>query len=26
LCLNSKQLGFDKCVKIVRDYLDIRFN
>lgn len=25
LCLDSKQLGLDKCVKIVRDYLDIRF-
>lgn len=25
LCLNSKQLGFDKCVQIVKDYLDIRF-
>lgn len=26
LCLNSKRLGFDKCVRIVRDYLDIRFD
>ena len=25
LCLNSSQLGFDKCVEIVKDYLDIRF-
>jgi cytidylate kinase len=25
LCLNSKRLGFDKCVRIVKDYLDIRF-
>lgn len=26
LCLNSKRLGFDKCVRIVKDYLDIRFD
>lgn len=25
LCLNSEQLGFQKCVDIVRAYLDIRF-
>jgi len=25
LCLNSKQLGFDKCVQIIKNYLDIRF-
>ncbi|MGB8453975.1 MAG: cytidylate kinase-like family protein [Anaerocolumna sp.] len=25
LCLNSQQLGFDKCVQIVKNYLDIRF-
>jgi len=25
LCLNSSQLGFDKCVEIVKSYLDIRF-
>lgn len=25
LCLNSSQLGFDKCVEIVKAYLDIRF-
>lgn len=25
LCLNSQQLGFDKCVQIVKSYLDIRF-
>jgi cytidylate kinase len=24
LCLNSQQLGFDKCVKIIKSYLDIR--
>jgi cytidylate kinase len=24
LCLNSKQLGFDKCVEIVKSYLNIR--
>lgn len=24
LCLNSQQLGFDKCVQIVKNYLDIR--
>lgn len=24
LCLNSKQLGFDKCVEIVKNYLNIR--
>ena len=26
LCLNSSQLGFDKCVDIVKAYLDIRFH
>ncbi|MDF2511341.1 MAG: hypothetical protein K0S04_1207 [Herbinix sp.] len=25
LCLNSSNLGFDKCVEIVKSYLDIRF-
>ncbi|NLJ96822.1 MAG: cytidylate kinase-like family protein [Clostridiales bacterium] len=25
LCLNSSRLGFDKCVEIVKAYLDIRF-
>lgn len=25
LCLNSSQLGFDKCVEIVKEYLKIRF-
>jgi cytidylate kinase len=25
LCLNSSHLGFDKCVEIVKSYLDIRF-
>jgi cytidylate kinase len=25
LCLNSSQLGFEKCVEIVKTYLDIRF-
>ncbi len=25
LCFNSQQLGFDKCVQIVKSYLDIRF-
>lgn len=25
LCLNSQQLGFDKCVQIVKSYLNIRF-
>lgn len=25
LCLNSSQLGFSKCVEIVKAYLDIRF-
>ncbi|HKL79113.1 MAG TPA: cytidylate kinase-like family protein [Mobilitalea sp.] len=25
LCLNSSQLGFDKCVEIVKAYLDIRY-
>jgi len=25
LCLNSQQLGFDKCVQIIKNYLDIRF-
>lgn len=25
LCLNSQQLGFDKCVQIVKNYLDIRY-
>lgn len=25
LCLNSQQLGFDKCVRIVKNYLDVRF-
>lgn len=25
LCLNSSLLGFDKCVEIVKSYLDIRF-
>lgn len=24
LCVNSKRLGFDKCVQIVKNYLDIR--
>ncbi|MDF2472731.1 MAG: hypothetical protein K0R21_513 [Anaerocolumna sp.] len=24
LCLNTKQLGFDKCVEIVKSYIDIR--
>jgi cytidylate kinase len=26
LCLNSQQLGFDKCVKIVKSYIDIRLS
>ncbi len=25
LCFNSQQLGFDKCVQIVKNYLDIRY-
>lgn len=25
LCLNSSQLGFEKCVEIVKSYMDIRF-
>ena len=25
MCLNSQQLGFDKCVKIIKNYLDVRF-
>ncbi|HKM00234.1 MAG TPA: cytidylate kinase-like family protein [Mobilitalea sp.] len=25
LCLNSSQLGFDKCLEIVKTYLDIRY-
>jgi hypothetical protein len=25
LCLNSSKLGFDKCVEIVKSYLEIRF-
>lgn len=25
LCLNSQQLGYDKCIKIVKNYLDVRF-
>jgi len=25
LCLNSRQLGFEKCVEIVKAYMDIRF-
>lgn len=25
LCLNSSKLGFEKCVEIVKSYLDIRF-
>ena len=25
LCLNSSQLGFDKCVEMVKSYLEIRF-
>ena len=25
LCLNSSKLGFQKCVEIVKAYLDIRF-
>lgn len=25
LCLNSSQLGFNKCVEIVKSYMDIRF-
>jgi cytidylate kinase len=25
LCLNSSMLGFEKCVEIVRSYLEIRF-
>ena len=25
LCLNSSQLGFGRCVEIVKSYLDIRF-
>lgn len=25
LCLNSSRLGFDKCVEIVKEYLNIRF-
>lgn len=25
LCLNSSTLGFDKCVEIVKSYMDIRF-
>lgn len=26
LCLNSQTLGFDKCVEIVKNYLNIRFS
>lgn len=26
LCLNSKDLGFDKCVEIVKAYMDIKFS
>lgn len=26
LCLNSQKLGFDKCVKIVKSYIDIRLS
>lgn len=26
LCLNSQQLGFDKCVQIIKSYLDIRLH
>ncbi|HIU66689.1 MAG TPA: cytidylate kinase-like family protein [Candidatus Caccomorpha excrementavium] len=26
LCLNSAQLGFEKCVRIVKEYLKIRFD
>lgn len=26
LCINSKRLGFDKGVKIIRDYLEVRFD
>lgn len=25
LCLNSQQLGYDKCIKIVKSYLNVRF-
>ena len=25
LCLNSSELGFDKCVEIIKGYMDIRF-
>lgn len=25
LCLNSQRLGYDKCIKIVKNYLDVRF-
>ncbi len=25
LCLNSRQLGFDKCVQIIKGYLNVRF-
>ncbi len=25
MCLNSQQLGFDKCVQIIKNYLDVRF-
>lgn len=26
LCLNSGKLGFEKCVKAIRDYIDIKLN
>jgi cytidylate kinase len=26
LCLNSQQLGFDKCIQIVKNYIDVRGN
>lgn len=25
LCLNSSKLGFEKCVEVIKDYIDIRF-
>ncbi|HHX56087.1 MAG TPA: cytidylate kinase-like family protein [Clostridiales bacterium] len=26
LCLNSQQLGYDKCIEIVKSYLEVRFS
>ena len=26
LCLNSQQLGYDKCIEIVKNYLEVRFS